>query len=245
MAGYRGHLAFAGGLGFVYGGLARQQFAFDPATAALGAAVTTIGGLLPDLDSDSGVPVRETFGLASAVVPLLLMPRLLHSHLSEEQVLISLLGIYALIRYGFSQVFKRLTVHRGMFHSLPGMVIAGLCVFLAVQHPQMSARLFLAAGVMIGFLSHLVLDELCSVDFQGLAIKLKSSAGSALKFWSPSIMGTAVTYLVLLGLGYLAARDYEMETGKRILPFPAAEVRPLSAPPHSPEPGIPIAIPGR
>ena len=39
---------------------------------------------------------------------------------------------------------------------------------------------------MVGFLSHLVLDEIYSVDFRGARIKLKSSAGSAVKFMSSS-----------------------------------------------------------
>ena len=34
------------------------------------------GAALPDLDSDSGVPVRELFGVAAATVPFLLLQRL-------------------------------------------------------------------------------------------------------------------------------------------------------------------------
>jgi membrane-bound metal-dependent hydrolase YbcI (DUF457 family) len=229
MASYRGHLAFAGGLGFVYGGLARQYLDFDPATAALGAAVTTIGGLLPDLDSDSGVPVRETFGLAAAVVPLIMMPRLLNSNLSHEEILLFLLGVYAVIRYGCSQLFKRITVHRGMFHSIPALFVAGICTFLAFGGEPMRERVLLACGVMIGFLSHLVLDEMCSVDFQGLTVKLKGSAGSAIKFWSKSAVATAVCYLILAGLIYLALRDVESETGSRILPWPSLVEQPAAA----------------
>ena len=61
---------------------------------------------------------------------------------------------------------------------------------------------------MIGFLSHLVLDEIYSVDWRGVRIKLKASAGSAVKFMSPSVIATATCYAILGGLGYLAYQDY-------------------------------------
>jgi len=62
---------------------------------------------------------------------------------------------------------------------------------------------------MVGFLSHLVLDEIYSVDFRGARIKLKSSAGSAVKFMSSSTIATATCYLILGSLGYLAYQDYK------------------------------------
>ncbi len=217
MAGYKGHLTFSASLGFVYGGLAHNQLEFDTSTAIVGAALTTVGGLLPDLDSDSGVPVRELFSLAAVLAPLLIWRRLMNAHFSDEDLFLFLAGVYVTIRYGLSRVFKHLTVHRGMFHSLPAMLIAGLVVYLSYQHPSMRTRLFLAVAVMIGFLSHLVLDELCSVDFHGVTIRLNKYAGSAVKFFSPSVMGTACAYLILIGLGYLAVLDYERTTGTVVI----------------------------
>jgi hypothetical protein len=218
MASYKGHLAFSASLGFVYGGLAHRQLDFDPATAAVGAALTTVGGLLPDLDSDSGVPVRELFSLAAVLVPLLLLRRLINAHFSDEELFVYLGGLYVIIRFGLSRIFKYFTVHRGMYHSIPAMLIAGLVVYLCYHHPQLRTRLFLAVGVMIGFLSHLVLDEMCSIDFHGLTIKLNKYAGSAVKFFSPSFFGTVTAYLILAGLSYLAVLDYEKVTGSVVLP---------------------------
>jgi LexA-binding, inner membrane-associated putative hydrolase len=217
MASYRGHLAFSSSLGFVYGGLAHNQLEFDSSTAIVGAALTSVGGLLPDLDSDSGVPVRELFSLAAVLVPLLMWRRLMNAHFSDEDLFLFLAGVYVTIRYGLSRVFKHLTVHRGMYHSVPAMLIAGLVVYLSYQHPSLRTRLFFAVGTMIGFLSHLVLDEMCSVDFHGVTIKLNKYAGSAVKFFSPSTIGTISTYLILLGLGYLAVLDYERTTGTMVI----------------------------
>ena len=109
-----------------------------------------------------------------------------------------------MIRYVVSEVFKRLTVHRGMYHSIPAMLVAGLCVYLAYHSPDRNIRVLLGCGVMLGFLSHLVLDEIYSVDWRGMKPKLKSSAGSAVKFFSPSLFANVTCYTMLGGLLYLA-----------------------------------------
>ena len=201
MASYRGHLAFSTALGAAYGSLAVWQWDFDWGPALLAAGLTALGGLLPDLDSDSGVPVRELFSLAATIVPLLMLHRLRLLGFTIEQTIVLLAPIYLFIRYGIANVFKRYTVHRGMFHSIPGMLIAGFGVFLVYNTADELVRWFVAGGVMLGFLSHLVLDELCSVDFMGASIRLNKFAGSALKFWSPSAIATFVAYLLLFGLG--------------------------------------------
>jgi membrane-bound metal-dependent hydrolase YbcI (DUF457 family) len=204
VASYRGHLTFSTGLGLAYGGFAAWKLGVPVPVAAVGGLFTALGGLLPDLDSDSGVPVRELFGLAGAAVPLLLLRTLADSGLSAEETLLAAAGAYAVIRYGLANVFRHLTVHRGMFHSIPAMLVAGLVTFLAYRHPVPELRAYLALGVMVGFLSHLVLDELCAVDFRGLTPKLNQFAGSAVKLTSASWAANAVCYGLLLGLGYIA-----------------------------------------
>ena len=116
-------------------------------------------------------------------------------------------------------MFKRFTVHRGMFHSLPGMLVAGLVVYLGYHSSDRGLRLLLACGVMVGFLSHLLLDELYSVDIQGVKIKLNQFAGTAVKFMSPSFPATATCYALLGALLYLAYKDYLAAGGPIALPF--------------------------
>jgi membrane-bound metal-dependent hydrolase YbcI (DUF457 family) len=208
MAGFRTHITFSGALGAVYGAAAVQPLGFPTDAALLAAGLTTVGGMLPDLDSDSGVPVREMTGLAAAILPLLLVPRLMHAGMSKEAILATLLFSYIFIRYIAAGVFKRLTVHRGMFHSLPAMLIAGLVVYLEYHSDSRALRVLLAGGVMVGFFSHLLLDEIYSVDLQGVKVKLKSSAGTAVKLASPSWPATAACYGMLGALGYLAYLDF-------------------------------------
>jgi hypothetical protein len=210
MASYRGHIAVASVLGGVYGAAGSLWLGLDWGPVFLGAGLTAIGGLMPDLDSDSGVPVRELFSLAAVMTPLLLVRRLHHAGLTPEQILAMMAGLYVLVRYGGAALFKRITVHRGMFHSLPAMLIAGLLIYLGDHRGEPRVRLFLAGGVMLGFLSHLVLDEIYSVDLSGRKLlRLNKYAGTAVKLYSPSWMATLTCYSLLASLAWVAWKEYE------------------------------------
>ena len=71
------------------------------------------------------------------------------------------------IRFGLAAVLHRITVHRGMFHSLPTMAIFGEITYLLVSSGSDRLRWFLAGGVMAGYFSHLLLDEIYSVQWNG------------------------------------------------------------------------------
>ena len=214
MANFRGHITTSAALGVAVGAFGVLRLQYDWGPVLLAAGLTTIGGMLPDLDSDSGIPVRELFGLAGILVPLLLTERLRRAGFTTEEQLVILGGIYLLVRYGVAEIFKRLTVHRGMFHSIPALFIAGLVVFLihlpsavpsATMGPdELRKRLYIATGTMIGFFSHLALDELFAVDLMGLVPRANKFAGSALKFMSRSWSATLITYAILGVLAYLA-----------------------------------------
>src|SRR5262249_30057804 len=90
MASYRGHLMVCSVLGAGYGAAGAWFLHLDWGPALLGAGVATLGGLLPDLDSDSGVPVRELFSLAATIVPLLMLHRLRLLGFTIEQTIVLL-----------------------------------------------------------------------------------------------------------------------------------------------------------
>jgi membrane-bound metal-dependent hydrolase YbcI (DUF457 family) len=217
MAGFRMHITVSTLCGIGYGAAAVKPLGFQPETAFLAAGVTAVGGMLPDLDSDSGRPVREMSGLAAVVIPVLLVPRLAAAGMTQDGILATLGLLYLLVRYGLGFVLRHVSVHRGMFHSIPAMLIFGLLVYLEYQG-EMRTRLLLGGGVMIGFLSHLVLDEIYAVDFNGVRLRLNQFAGSALKFASPSWIATCVCYGILSGLGCLAYLDYLEATGRAAAP---------------------------
>jgi hypothetical protein len=76
---------------------------------------------------------------------------------------------------------------------------------------------------MLGFLSHLVLDELCSVDFTGARLRLNRYAGSALKLWSSSALATFGAYVLLFALG--AAVWLAHDDAREWLPHPPTAAR--------------------
>ncbi|HTU22281.1 MAG TPA: metal-dependent hydrolase [Gemmataceae bacterium] len=206
MAAFKQHVTFSSVLGVGYAAALAGSGA-DWVHSVLAGGLCGIAGMLPDLDSPSGRPVRELFGITAIAVPLLLAYRLRRSGLEPEQLVLLAAVVYLLIRFGLSWLFKHLTVHRGMFHSIPAMLIAGEAVFLAHDSPERYGRLTLAGGIMLGFLSHLVLDEIYAVDMNGMAPRFNKAAGSALKFFSKSWAATLGTWLLLGGLTYLVGVD--------------------------------------
>jgi hypothetical protein len=204
VAAFRQHVVFSSLLGAGYtGGLV--YLGMEWVHAALAGTLCAVSGMLPDLDSASGRPVRELFGALAVGVPLLFLRRWQQTGISPEATILLAAGVYCLIRFGVAWIFKHFTVHRGMFHSVPAAVIAAEVVYLADSWPQAYGRITLAGGALLGFLSHLVLDEASSVDASGFRLRLNKAAGSAVKLASRSIPATLLTWLVLALLTYLVA----------------------------------------
>ena len=65
----------------------------------------------------------------------------------------------------------------------------------------------MAGGVALGFLSHLVLDELYSVEFSGIRLRLNQAAGSAFKLFGKSVLPNLIAYSLLAALTYTILID--------------------------------------
>lgn len=213
MASWMGHVQCSAVLGAAYGFAASYALGFEWPIAAMAGLLCGIGGLLPDLDGGSDVLVRELFGLLGFAVPILLLRRIVLEDITPEQVLLVCGGIYLAIRYGLYWLFSRFAVHRGMFHSIPAMLIVGLVVYIGYKHPSEEVRFVLAAGVMLGFLSHLILDELYEARLSSLAPKLNKFAGSAIKLKSKSIFSNVTCYSLLSALSGTAVTQHADATG--------------------------------
>jgi hypothetical protein len=204
MAAFRQHVAFSTALGFGYSA-ALKGFGWDAGPSLLAGGLCGLAGMLPDLDSDSGKPIKELFGLLATVTSLLVFHRLRSEPDPADRLLIAGL-CYLLVRFGVSWLFARMTVHRGMWHSLPAACIAAEVTFLLCDGVMGElGSLVLAGGVLLGFLSHLVLDEIYSVRFNGLLPRLKHSSGTALKLFSDSNLATLGTWLLLAVFSYQSA----------------------------------------
>jgi len=210
MAAFREHVIFSSGLGVVYGVSAWYGLGFTPVQAALSAVMTGVAGMLPDLDLDHGRPAQELFGLLAGVAPLLLVGRVLqwlHLPNDREMVMLGMVALYALIRYVLSRVIPYLSVHRGMFHSIPALLIAAELAYLSYPTDVIRVKLLVAAGVALGFFSHLLLDEIYSVELSGAKVGLKKSSGTAIKMFGEAFFPNVFTFALAGTLTYVSLMD--------------------------------------
>jgi membrane-bound metal-dependent hydrolase YbcI (DUF457 family) len=212
LAGFKTHIGTSTTLGIAYGSaglflLPQTDGQLPIASCLLAAGLCSVGGMLPDLDSDSGIPLRETVAFTAAIVPMLLIHRLAHLGLSHEMMVVTGGLSYLLIRFGFFSLLKKYTVHRGMFHSIPAAVIAALLAFLLCTCETAPPRYFKAGAVFLGFMSHLVIDELWSIEWKRGRWRLKQSFGTALKLWGNNTFANFSTYLKLAVLAAMAFAD--------------------------------------
>ncbi len=203
MAGYKEHISVSGMCGVAYGVSSTLFLGFTPVQGALAGCMTWVAGMLPDLDADGGKPVREIFGLLGALAPLIALRHLIRICGSVDGVILCAILIFAITRYGGAALLKRVSVHRGMFHSIPALLIAAELMFLAYVSDSLAVKCLMAGGVALGFLSHLLLDELYSVKWTGLRLKLSKSSGSALKFTGKRLMPNVFTYSLLMFFTWL------------------------------------------
>ncbi len=205
MAGFKTHVTTSTVLGAAYGAGAFAVYDAPWQSCLLATGLCGVSGMLPDLDSGPGRPLRESVSFAAAVVPLLLIHRWQRFHMEPDTMVLAGGLVYFLIRFGLGRLLSSLTVHRGMFHSVPALAIVGELAYLICDHEQPWLRVFLATAVMIGFASHLVLDEIWSIDMRHF--RLKSSSGTAIKFWGDCWWSNMLTYTGVAILALLIMAD--------------------------------------
>jgi hypothetical protein len=164
-------------------------------------ALGVAGSLLPDIDADASKPVRAFFNVLAATVSFVLTLPLIGRFLPLELAFIWA-GVFLCVRFAVLEVFARLTVHRGIWHSWLGIAVGALgTVNIAHWGLGRSPESAWVAGLMvgIGYLTHLCLDEIYSVDL--LNSRVKRSLGTALKPFSladpASSLGMAAIVVVL------------------------------------------------
>ena len=143
-----------------------------------------VGSMLPDIDSARSKPVNALFSVLGAGLAFVMTLPLIDRFPPLELTLIWG-GVYLCVRYGFFEIFSRLTVHRGIWHSWLAIAAVTLAtVNIASWLWRLPPEPAWLAGLMvgIGYLTHLSLDEIYSVDL--FNARLKRSFGTALKPFS-------------------------------------------------------------
>ncbi len=124
---------------------------------------------------------------------------------SIAEMLILWLGTLLFVRYVGREVFARFSYHRGIWHSILAMIFCAFVTawvyrYLLGRDEQVS---WLAAGFLaVGFLTHLVLDEIYSVDV--MDTRIKASFGTALKLFDHRHLGHSSAMAIAAVLVFLA-----------------------------------------
>src|SRR5919198_3910827 len=202
MANFKTHVSVAAALsgvmatGFLVVGVAA------PKDVWLYFAMGTVGGILPDIDADHSIPGRIFFSFFALVVAFLtLFSRAGVYSIVELSIL--WVATYVVVRYVIFKMFAKFSVHRGVFHSLLAAAFFGLLTTSLTYHLfRLSALGAWMSGlfVSVGYMIHLVLDELYSVDLTGA--RVKHSFGTALKVISSNAKTTSVLALATVLVFY-------------------------------------------
>jgi membrane-bound metal-dependent hydrolase YbcI (DUF457 family) len=223
MAGFKTHITFSTMLGAGYGTAAYFLHDVPIPTCVLAAGLCGVSGMLPDLDSGPGRPLRESMAFAAAVVPVMLIHHLLTMGFSNEMIIIICAGLYLLIRFGGAALLQFFTEHRGMFHSLPAAAIFGEIAFILASGDT-NMRFYKAGAVVLGYVSHLFLDEVYSFEWSHGSLHLKSSFGTALKIfghgWWPNF--SAYAKLAIL-TAFILYQPRMMELYRKVVNSPGVQ----------------------
>jgi hypothetical protein len=200
MANFTTHIAVGT---LVSGALATVTVAADMVAPENIVAVTlagVLGSVLPDIDLEDSRPARAMFSGLAIFFSFAVLFGLARKY-SIAEMLVLWLGTYLLVRYVAKELFFRFSYHRGVWHSLLALV---LCAFFTawVFHRLLgrdAAVAWLAAAFMgAGYLTHLILDEVYSVDV--MDTRIKASFGTALKLFDYRHLGHSAAMALAVAL---------------------------------------------
>lgn len=182
MANFNTHFTVAASASAVVSGTLLSMEVVAPEQAVIAFMLGTLGGLLPDVDSAHSTSIKVGFNVLSLLMTIMLIFVKSSTYSVIEMLIVSAITFTA-IRYGFLDLFRKISKHRGMFHTIPVALIWGIVVAILMQYFfGLNSLVSWVYGFMItfGYLVHLTLDETYSVDLGNR--RMKKSAGTALKF---------------------------------------------------------------
>jgi hypothetical protein len=215
MASFRTHFSFGIASGILSAiavtslALAPHSFTFS---VLIGLAVT-LGAQLPDMDSDSGLPFHITFSSLSLVSAILTALYIWQSNPENYSLLvIAPIVVFCFVWGVVGYVFKRFTKHRGLAHSVPASLLAGLITFSFVSWLGFAdwQAFLLGIALSLGYLIHLILDEIwAGLNFHGQLFVPNKAFGSALKFTSHNRVLTALMYTAIIGMIFVNFANFK------------------------------------
>lgn len=185
------------------------EFRVSSVDAVAFGIIAGVGSLLPDIDSPHSKPNDMAFGLASVIIPVIVAQSF--NFTSPSKTLLTVILMYGLVRYGLRRLLREVCVHRGIIHSIPVAIIWSCFIYWGFHHSPMVIKNVSAASALLGFVTHLIIDEMFSfINFEGVRLSPKQSFGSALKFTAPSLISTTIALVMALVCLYFCARDMRL-----------------------------------
>ena len=161
--------------------VATKLLGLGPADGLLMLAAGVAAGVLPDVDLERSYASRALFTALGLVASL----GWAFANVTRYSV-VELWGVALVIllcvRWPLMAMFHAVAVHRGALHSLAAALMSGVVATALASRalgrsPEVSWMV--GAFTTFGYLVHLTMDEIWSVDFSGA--RIKRSFGTALK----------------------------------------------------------------
>lgn len=164
-------------------------------------ALSILGGILPDMDSDNSRPIQISFRILSIFLPFLVVLSLANSN-SISNILGLWIVSSIILNFIVFKLFLKITVHRGIFHSIPMGLLFGylfIILFRNILEYEEIFSVLCGSFIFIGFIIHLLMDEFFSINVLGMSIK--KSFGTALKLYAKNnLAGTGILYIIIISL---------------------------------------------
>lgn len=201
MAEFKTHLA--GGLLIGTGASAISFLSFDLNIVQTFSVFVmgSLGGILPDLDSDSGKPLTLLFGTLSVLLPALFLNKFIGQATITPELLVGyFVCSYLFVNLLICKLIKKMTIHRGIMHSIPFAILSGEIGYLLFVSSGHNVATIIGLSTFAGCIVHLLLDELNSFSLKfGFIPTLMQSSGTALKLKSANYLLNMVVYSLIIG----------------------------------------------
>lgn len=204
MAAFKTHLTVASIGSSMAATLLFASAVASPQEILLYVILGVVGGLLPDIDSDTSLTVRLLFTFVATLISFLVMFKQRADNTVMELFIIWAASFIFIKIFIFS-LFTKLTVHRGIIHSIPAAVAFG-CMAAIVLNRVFHFNDFVSwmggGFVFGGSILHLILDELYGLKL--LSLKTTKSSGSAFKFGSIKNIKETIAIYMLIAVLFVA-----------------------------------------
>jgi len=179
MANFERHLEVAAIVGGAVSTALLRAGIVSPGGAAVLWAASCVGGVLPDIDLGTSLATKNIFVGLGVIAALAVATGWSGPNIFEiwAACVVAYLGVRYVLKSGLNRVVE----HRGVVHSVLCGVLMWFIVTSVLSLIDFGSIYAWVTGsfVFLGFLLHLILDEVYSVDIVGF--RVKKSFGSALK----------------------------------------------------------------